>query len=96
MKIFLTGATGFVGSAVMKRLLAAGHIVKGLVQDARRAELVDKAGGIAVVGDLLAPAPWSESVKDCDIVISASSRSGCSTRSPSMRPNAGPSLTRRW
>ena len=73
MKVFLTGATGFVGSAVLKKLAAAGHTVKGLVQDETRAEMVRKDGGIPVLGDLLVPHPWEESVKDCDLVISASS-----------------------
>lgn len=73
MKVFLTGATGFVGSAVLRRLVGAGHTVLGLVQDKDRAEMVRKAGGIPVIGDLLVPAPWSETVKDCDMVISASS-----------------------
>ena len=73
MRIFLTGATGFVGTAVLRRLVEAGHTVLGLVQDGDKAELVKKAGGIPVVGDLLVPDPWTETVKDCDLVISASS-----------------------
>jgi len=73
MKVFLTGATGFVGSAVLKRLVSAGHTVIGLAQTPQKAELVKNSGGIPVVGDLLAPDPWSETVKDCDIVISSSS-----------------------
>jgi len=73
MKIFLTGASGFVGYALLKRLTAAGHAVKGLVQDAAKGDLVRKAGGQPVFGDLLVPAPWTESVKDCNLVISASS-----------------------
>lgn len=73
MKVFLTGATGFVGLAALKRLVSAGHIVKGLAQDVEKAGRVRAAGGIPVLGDLLVPAPWSENVKDCDVVISASS-----------------------
>jgi nucleoside-diphosphate-sugar epimerase len=73
MKVFLTGATGFVGNAVLKGLVSAGHTVKGLAQDTVKAEAVRAAGGIPVLGDLLVPTPWSESVKDCDVVISASS-----------------------
>ena len=73
MKIFLTGATGFLGSAVLRRLTSAGHTVKGLVQNMHKADEVRKAGGIPVVGDLLVPEPWREAVKDCDLVISASS-----------------------
>ena len=73
MKIFLTGATGFVGSAVLRRLVGAGHTVKGLAQTEEKAREVKKAGGVPVMGDLLVPAPWSESVKDCDLAISLSS-----------------------
>lgn len=73
MKIFLTGATGFVGLSVLKALVSVGHTVKGLVQDTNKAKAVSAAGGIPVLGDLLVPAPWSENVKDCDVVISASS-----------------------
>ena len=73
MKVFLTGATGFVGLSVLKRLVSVGHIVKCLVQNVEKAGMVREAGGVPVLGDLLVPAPWSESVTDCDIVISASS-----------------------
>ncbi len=73
MKVFVSGATGFIGSAVLGRLAKAGHSVKGLVQDSHQVEEVKKAGGIAVVGDLLVPGKWSDEVKDCDVVISASS-----------------------
>lgn len=73
MKVFITGATGFIGSAVLKRLVKAGHTVKGLVQDAHLADDIKKLGGIPIVGDLMAPANWEESVKDSDVVISASS-----------------------
>jgi len=73
MKVFISGATGLVGYAVLRKLQGAGHKVKGLAQDRKAAELITRAGATPVVGDLMAPGPWSESVKDCDIVISASS-----------------------
>jgi len=73
MKVFISGATGLVGYAVLNKLQGAGHRVKGLAQDRKAAEMISKAGATPVIGDLMAPGPWSESVVDCDLIISASS-----------------------
>ena len=37
MKVFLTGATGFVGRHMLERLLAEGHAVRALVRDPQKA-----------------------------------------------------------
>ena len=55
MRIFLTGATGYVGSAVLDALLRGGHEVTALVRDPEKAERLRLRGVQAVVGDLSMP-----------------------------------------
>lgn len=52
MKILLTGGTGFIGSAVLERLVEAGHQVTAVVRSQSSSLGVEKAGGVAVIGDL--------------------------------------------
>ena len=52
MKIFLTGANGFIGGAVAAALIADGHSVRGLVRDAAKATVVSAYGIEPVVGSL--------------------------------------------
>ncbi len=59
MRIFLTGATGYIGSAVLEVLARAGHQVTALVRDVRKARAVTKLGASALVGDLAAPDAWN-------------------------------------
>ncbi|WP_432827807.1 NAD-dependent epimerase/dehydratase family protein [Dactylosporangium sp. CA-092794] len=52
MRIVLTGGTGYIGSAVLRQLVGAGHAVSALVRGDEAAAKVGKAGAEPVVGDL--------------------------------------------
>ena len=52
MRIFLTGGTGYLGTVLLERLLAAGHEVDALARTAVGAERLTDAGANAVRGSL--------------------------------------------
>jgi nucleoside-diphosphate-sugar epimerase len=55
MRIFLTGATGYIGAAVLDAIVRGGHDVTALVRDNEKARRVAKRGGHPVVGNLAEP-----------------------------------------
>ncbi len=66
MRIFLTGATGYIGSAVLDALLRAGHQVTALVRDAVRGAPVVARGAQRLIGDLADPASYVSGLDDVD------------------------------
>ncbi|MDZ7694301.1 MAG: NAD(P)-dependent oxidoreductase [Balneolaceae bacterium] len=69
MKCFITGATGFIGSAVTKRLLENNHQVTGLTHSPDKAETLQKKGVTPVVGDMRQPETWISAVEDAESII---------------------------
>jgi nucleoside-diphosphate-sugar epimerase len=52
MKVLLTGGTGFIGSSVLKALIAAGHDVTAIVRSEQAGEAVTANGATAVIHPL--------------------------------------------
>ena len=71
MHVLVTGATGFVGSAIVKALLNAGHTVTGLVRNESKAKPLQEAGMRVAVGEMLEPQTYTPLVEEVDAVVQA-------------------------
>jgi nucleoside-diphosphate-sugar epimerase len=69
MRVFITGASGHIGSAVVPELVEAGHDVVGLARSDASAATIEKLGASARRGDLTDPAGLSAASADADAVI---------------------------
>src|ERR1051326_5125336 len=68
-RIFVTGATGYIGSAVAARLVRQGHQVFGLTRNADNARSLAAAGMTPVVGDLAELDEWQGVLQNCDAAV---------------------------
>src|SRR5512134_3157582 len=80
-RIFVTGATGYIGGAVGARLARQGHQVFGLTRQRERAASLETAGIVPVFGDLAKDGEWRGVLQNCDVAVHAA-----------FDPEAGPAL----
>lgn len=69
MRVFVTGATGFIGSAVVPELIQAGHSVLGMTRSEKGAEALARQGADVHYGTLENLDSLKRGAKDADAVI---------------------------
>src|SRR5580704_1250401 len=69
MRIFVTGASGWIGSALVPELIGAGHQVFGLARSDASAKAVADLGAEVLRGDMNDPAVLRAGALDSDGVI---------------------------
>jgi nucleoside-diphosphate-sugar epimerase len=62
MRVFITGASGFIGRALCERYAADGHEVRGC-------DLVGDPARQVVAGDVAQPGPWQDAAAGSELVI---------------------------
>ncbi len=71
MRVFLTGATGYIGWSVARALRRAGHEVHGLCRSDGRANAVARGELLPVVGDVTQPQDWIRAAESCSVLVHA-------------------------
>src|ERR1700759_2617109 len=69
MRVFVTGATGFIGSALVKDLIAAGHQVIGVCRSDDKAPALAAAGAEVYRGSIAEPDSLKEGAARADAVV---------------------------
>ena len=77
-RIFVTGASGYLGSGIAARMVRAGHEVVGLTRRQEGGEALERLGVKPVIGDLAEPETFVGALKNCDAVVHAASDSAAS------------------
>ena len=71
MRIFLTGATGYIGSAVLDALVRGGHDVTALVRTPGKAEAISHRAVRPLIGDLAKPESFEAAAAECESIVHA-------------------------
>jgi len=69
MRVFVTGATGYIGSAICEALRTAGHQAIGLARTQEKADLLQARGDYALPGSLQDGESLRQGCREADAVI---------------------------
>jgi uncharacterized protein YbjT (DUF2867 family) len=67
--MFVLGATGFVGSEVVREALGSGWTVKALARSQRSSDKLASLGATPILGDASDPSSWASELKNTDVLI---------------------------
>lgn len=71
MRVFLTGGTGYVGSAILDALVRGGHQVTAIARDPEKVTRLTERGASAVLAELDMPGRYMKAATEADVVIHA-------------------------
>lgn len=69
MRVFVTGATGFIGSAVAAAFARAGHETYGLTRSESRIARLEAAEIVPVQGSMEEPDVWRSAAERCSVLV---------------------------
>ena len=69
MRIFVTGASGYIGKAIVRELVKGGHQVTGLVRGEDKARLLVSLGAQPLLGNLRDPGGYREALSRCEAAV---------------------------
>lgn len=69
LRVFLTGGTGYIGTAVLDAALKAGHQVSAIARDPEKVDRLNVIGATGILAELATPKRYLDAVRRADVVI---------------------------
>jgi nucleoside-diphosphate-sugar epimerase len=92
--VAVTGAGGFIGAALSRRLLAEGAAVRGIEARPEAAQAIEAAGAVAAIADVTEPDQVEAALAGCEVLVhTAAIVSDAGTMSEHVRVNVGGTAT---
>jgi nucleoside-diphosphate-sugar epimerase len=71
LRVFLTGGTGYIGSAILDALVRGGHQVTAIARDPEKVAWLEARGATGLLAELGTPERYMGAATDADVVIHA-------------------------
>lgn len=68
-RVFVTGGTGYIGSAVVEALVRGGHQVTAIARDPEKVERLESRGATALLAEMGTPGRYMSAAMEADVVI---------------------------